>query len=173
MTKVKAYHAGDANEIEYLIAGQPYMTPSFDINNWLGEGLYFWENNPNKAEKWQLEKCKGAILECDIDTQNLLNLLEDTDSSDSFFKRAKTLSQQYDTKYSNNRSSQNFLLDCKIFNEYKKEFKDQFSGVRMAFYLGESVSKDGNIYTGQHIQICIWDISAIKNPSKYIPCLGW
>ena len=170
MTKVKAYHAGDNKEIENLIAGQPYMTTSYHSNNWLGEGLYFWENNPSKAEKWQLDKAKGAILQCDIDTQNLLNLLEDTGHSDSFFKKAKTLSQKYDSKYLNDREKQKFLLDCKIFNEYKKEFRDQFSGIRMAFYLGESISKDGNIFTGQHIQICLWDFTAIQNPSKYVPC---
>lgn len=170
MTKVRAYHAGDAKEIDDLIAGQPYMTPSYHGNNWLGEGLYFWENNANKAEKWQLEKGKGAILQCDIDTQNLLNLLEDTDSSDLFFEDAKALSEKHKSKYLNNRSSQKFELDCQIFNEYRRKVKGQFSGVRMAFYLGESVSKDGNIFTGQHIQICLWDLTAIQNPSKYVPC---
>ncbi len=170
MANVRAYHAGDEHEIEKFIAGQPYMPSSYHSNNWLGNGLYFWENNPNKAEKWQIEKGKGAILECDIDTQNLLNLLEVSDSSDSFYEDAKTLSDKHQSKYSNNRSSQNFQLDCRIFNEYQRKVVGQFSGVRMAFYMGESVSIDGNIYTGQHIQICLWDHTAIQNPSKYIPC---
>ena len=60
MANVKAYHAGDEHEIEKFIAGQPYMPSSYHSNNWLGNGLYFWENNPNKAEKWQIEKGKGA-----------------------------------------------------------------------------------------------------------------
>lgn len=170
MADVKAYYAGDEKEIEKFITGQPYIPPSYHRNNWLGYGLYFWENNPIKAEKWQLEKGKGAILECDIDTQNLLNLLEDTGNSDSFFDGAEKLSKQFNSKFSNDKSALNFSLDCKIFNEYKKVVQGQFSGIRMAFYLGESVSKDGNIFRGQHIQICLWDISAIKNPAKYIPC---
>lgn len=172
MAKIKAYHAGDVEKIEHFLACRQYMASSYSTNNWLGEGLYFWENNPIKAEKWLIQKNKGAIMECDIDTENLLNLLEDNDDSESFFEQAKALSQKHGTILLNNRSSQNFQLDCKIFNEYKKGCLNQFSGIRMAFYLGESITKDGNIYTGQHIQICLWDVSAIKNPSKYIPCRG-
>ncbi|MDO9141302.1 MAG: hypothetical protein Q7U38_13380 [Methylobacter sp.] len=73
MAKVKAYHAGDVEKIEHFIAGQQYMASSYSTNNWLGDGLYFWENNPTKAEKWLIQKNKGAIMECDIDTENLLN----------------------------------------------------------------------------------------------------
>ena len=174
MPSIKAFHAGDTKEIEQFVINQQYITPSYSSKNWLGQGLYFWENNANRAEKWQLEQGKGAILECEIDKQNLLDLLEDNDDSESFFKQAKTLSKKfYSNNLLNDKASQNFPLDCKIFDEYKKSLTNQFSGVRMAFFLGESASKDGNIFTGQHIQICLWDTSAIKNPSKYIPCRLW
>ena len=75
MPSIKAYHAGDTKEIEQFVINQQYITPSYSSKNWLGQGLYFWEDNANRAEKWQLEQGKGAILECEIDKQNLLDLL--------------------------------------------------------------------------------------------------
>jgi hypothetical protein len=48
---------------------------------------------------------------------------------------------------------------------------EHFYGVRMAFHLGDSITLNGNIFQGQHIQICLWNTAAIKNPCKYIPSL--
>lgn len=167
---VKAYHAGNTDNIERFVKGHSYLDKSYHKNNWLGAGVYFWENDSRRAENWQIDKEKGSILECEIDTDNLLNLLEDSDETTHFFKQAKSTSSIIGSNIINNRSAQRFEHDCKIFNLLRGNLEEDFSGIRMAFHLGESVSKDGNLYTGQHIQICLWDLSAILNPVKYIPC---
>jgi len=41
----------------------------------------------------------------------------------------------------------------------------------MAFCLGNPIVADGNLFPNQHIQICLWDSSVIRNPKRYIPGL--
>lgn len=170
MAIIKAYHAGGTDEIEKFLLGSLYIKQSYNDNNWLGNGLYFWENDSRRAENWQIQKGKGSILECEIDTGDLLNLLEDNDEAAGFFANARSLSDRHRATHSNNKATQRFALDCKIFNVLKADFQTRFAGVRMAFYLGESASENGNLYTDQHIQVCLWDLSVIQNPKKYIPC---
>lgn len=170
MALIKAYHAGDFHEITDFIQSQSYITPSCNSSNWLGNGVYFWENDASRAELWQLQKSKGLILECDIDTRNLLNLLEHSNEAQQFFSDAHTRSMKYKNTILNNRATQRFDLDCKIFNTLPRDIKTEFAGIRMAFFLGDSVSEDGNLFTDQHIQICLWDLSVVQNPKKYIPC---
>jgi hypothetical protein len=55
---------------------------------------------------------------------------------------------------------------CRQSQQYFQVDKD-LCGVRMAFFLGESITPNGNIYENQHIQICLWDVTAIENPRKY------
>jgi hypothetical protein len=47
-----------------------------------------------------------------------------------------------------------------------------YCGIRMAFCLGKPVAKEGNLFPDQHIQICLWDSSVIRNPRHSIPGLG-
>jgi len=167
MSLVKAYHAGNLEDIEHLIRQGFGIPSSSSPGNWLGEGVYFWENDPRRAEEWQLQRNKGAILECEIDTGFLLNLLVKNEHTAEFYDRAGQIANNLSLR--NQRNAQKFDLDNQVFKEIQKSFQLEkgLCGVRMAFYLGQSVTPDGNIYENQHIQICLWDLSAVENPRKY------
>jgi hypothetical protein len=169
MSVIKAYDAGQLQEIESFIAtnGRSRIKPS-RTSNWLGTGVYFWENDPERAEIWQAQQRKGAILECEIDTSDLFNLLQKENTTDDFYfeaqKHSKTLKSQ------NNPNTQQFNLDNDVFNQIQTSaFGKTKYGIRMAFYMGNSVTLDGNLFPNQHIQLCIWNTDIIMNPRKYIP----
>lgn len=151
MSVIKAYHTGQLQEIESFIAtnGRSRIKPS-RTSNWLGTGVYFWENDPERAEIWQAQQRKGAILECEIDTNDLFNLLQKQNTTDDFYfeaqKHSKTLKSQ------NNRNNQQFNLDNDVFSQIQtSEFGKAKYGIRMAFYMGNSVTLDGNLFPNQHI----------------------
>jgi hypothetical protein len=166
MSLIKAYHAGDVEGIESLISRGSGIPFSASPGNWLGDGVYFWENDPLRAEHWQMQRNKGAILECEIDTRYLFNLLRREEDTDLFYAEAKDSLKKL--KAVNNRTAQSFELDRNLFNKIRDKFMGQgMCGIRMAFHLGESITLDGNIFENQHIQICLWDLAAIENPRKY------
>ena len=113
-----------------------------------------------------MQRNKGAILECEIDTRYLFDLLKKEELTDLFYGIARNLFK--DITATNNRNTQNFDLDRKLFNKIMDKFMGQgVSGIRMAFHLGESITSHGNIFENQHIQICLWDLTVIENPRKY------
>ena len=142
MSIVRAYHAGNLKDIESVIFrghGIPY---SASQGNWLGDGIYFWENDPLRAEHWQIQRNKGAILECEIDTRYLFDLLKMEDFTDLFYTEAKELLKSL--KEINRKSSQHFELDRKLFNRIRDKFSSQGkSGIRMVFHLGDSITAGG------------------------------
>lgn len=171
MSLVKAYHAGELDEIDTFIKHRSGIRHSSSQGNWLGVGVYFWENDPERAEEWQLRRNKGAILECEIDTRFLLNLLVKSEHTIEFYDRARQLAENLakTPNLRNQRDAQKFDLDHQVFRATQQYFQRDkgLVGLRRAFFLGESITPHGNLYENQHIQICLWDTSAIENPRKY------
>lgn len=85
MSLVKACHAGTLADIYLFLKEGHGITTSYNKGDWLDEGVYFWEDDPIRAENWQLQRNKGAILECEIDTSFLLNLLAENEHADDFY----------------------------------------------------------------------------------------
>lgn len=72
----------------------------------------------------------------------------------------------------NDKSSEYFARDGEIVNRVRPALQEMgYCGIRMAFCLGKPVADEGNLHPNQHIQICLWDSSVIRNPKQYIPGL--
>jgi hypothetical protein len=65
MSLVRAYHAGYASEIRPFLEGSAGLAESQSQRNWLGRGVYFWESDHRRAEKWAARNDKEMILEPD------------------------------------------------------------------------------------------------------------
>jgi len=50
------------------------------------------------------------------------------------------------SKTTNNKMAQSYGLDCALFNAIRDKHMKDFYGVRMAFYLGDSITQNGNIF---------------------------
>lgn len=170
MSIVRAYHAGRAEEIDLLLKSGSGLPERSARNNWLGRVIYFWDNDPSRAEYWQALHGKGAILECELETELLIDMLIDDQRSHAFLVLAKEFISTVGG--TNDRFAEFFGRDGEVVNRLRPVFQSQsYCGIRMAFCLGDPIAADGNLFPNQHIQICLWDSSVIRNPKRYIPGL--
>jgi hypothetical protein len=57
-----AYHGCDASVGEKALAGKNWLKPSIHDYDWLGSGIYFWADSPERAWDWALgRKAAGKI----------------------------------------------------------------------------------------------------------------
>lgn len=110
------------------------------------------------------------ILECTLETELLIDLLINDDSSQLVFKlaREKALAMQTQTLQPNNRATEYFGLDGALINRICPVLESRFAGIRIAFCLDVPILADGHLFPRQQIQICLWNCQVIREPRKYI-----
>ena len=113
MSLVRAYHAGYAYEIQPFINGAEGLAESQSPTNWLGRGIYFWESDHRRAEKWAIRNVREMILECHLETELLIDLLIDDQRSQACWKLAEKQAAaiQSSSYKPNDRSKEYFGLD--------------------------------------------------------------
>jgi hypothetical protein len=171
--------------------GTLHLEKSCNDYDWLGNGIYFWENNPERALKFaedaiinkkltQGEIKIPFVIGAVIDLGYCLNLL------DSLF--LKELRKTYDLmKISGYELPENkfrdesgyFLkrnLDCAVIETLhslkKKKTEKPFDSVRGVFVEGEELYPTAGFREKNHIQICIRNPNCIKgyfHPQKLSP----
>jgi len=84
---VLGYHGCDRKVGEEVISGRKKLRSSENDYDWLGSGIYFWENNPARALAWattasqdsriaQARITEPFVVGAIIDLGNCLDLLE-------------------------------------------------------------------------------------------------
>ena len=84
---VIGFHGCDKSVAEEVLSGKNRLNPSTNSYDWLGHGIYFWENNPQRAIEYanvikeNPERCKEKVREphalgAVIDLGHCLNLLD-------------------------------------------------------------------------------------------------
>jgi indole-3-glycerol phosphate synthase len=77
-------------------------------------------------------------------------MLIDDQSSHDFLTQAKKIVPS--VVGINDRKTQYFNRDGEIINRIRPELQDQgYCGIRMAFFLGDPIAPDGNLFPNQHI----------------------
>jgi len=163
MSLVRAYHAGYASEIQPYLDGAAGIAESQSPTNWLGRGVYFWESDHRRAEKWAIRNVREMILECHLETELLIDLLIDDQRSQALWELAQeqAAAVQSGSSQANNRSKEYFGLDGELINRPRPSLEKQYAGLQMAFCLGEPTLPDGHLYPRQQIQICLWNCQVI------------
>jgi hypothetical protein len=179
---VLGYHGCDREVGERILGGDGHLRPSENDYDWLGSGIYFWEDNPRRALDWaefvldnpKLSRARirdpfvvGAV----IDPGNCLDLLE-TDSirivGETYQRLAEVLSAAGMPMPRNQRHGREWAvrrLDCAVVN-HVHEFRAQagekgFDTVRAAFVEGEPLYPDAGFHRRTHIQLCVRSTSQI------------
>jgi len=76
------FHGCDKSRQQRLLVDSRYIPFSMEPYDWLGHGMYFWENNYDRAFQWAKEKeAKGrineaAVIGAVIDLSNCCDLIE-------------------------------------------------------------------------------------------------
>ena len=179
---VIGFHGCDLALRNKLVNGTSSLKPSRNKYDWLGNGIYFWENNHYRALSFakELKARQGqkskivtpAVVGAVIDMGFCLDLLDE-----EFIKLVrgsfKTLSDAFKiagfaVPTNKNVSNSNDLLlrnlDCAVIENLHrvKANVKPFDSVRCAFIEGQPLYANAGFHSKNHIQICIRNPNCIK-----------
>ena len=165
------YHGCDRAVGEAVLSGKAKLNPSMNIYDWLGSGIYFWEQSPRRALEWA-QSCvdnpkmtngqikEPFVLGAIINLGLCLNL---TDVSSM-----QTLQTAYSILVVRCKENHHLLptntehlreLDNQVINLAAELSKlrdyGNFDTVRGAFIEGNPIYPGANISDHTHIQVCV------------------
>ncbi|MGB7159698.1 MAG: hypothetical protein WBD40_16645 [Tepidisphaeraceae bacterium] len=177
------FHGCDVVLAERVFAGKAHLNRSKNDFDWLGEGIYFWENSPARAFQYATElkenpRRKGprvktpAVVGAVIELGYCLNLL-DAEFLDLLRESHDDLKALHDTIEvplpKNKRIGDDLplrRLDCAVINFMHQTRQERglapFDTVRAAFAEGGALFPDSGITAKHHIQLCVRRRSCIK-----------
>ncbi|NDV59767.1 hypothetical protein [Bacteroides sp. 519] len=170
------FHGCEKNIAEKIACGEEDLKKSINDYDWLGNGVYFWENNYNRAFEWA-EKSKKirepGVLGAVIDLGYCMDLLDS-----EFIQELKI---GYDTLLAtmeligspmpvNKGTTPDKLLrklDCaviEVIHTLNEEDNNSVSydSVRGVFWEGEEIYPGAFFKEKNHIQICVRNPNCIK-----------
>ena len=176
--EVIAFHSCDKELGLRLLNGSDELRPSNNSWDWLGPGIYFWEQNPSRALAYaeeaarQQQKFSGKIrtpfiIGAIIELGECLNLMEPT--SIDIVKKAHTIllrtMQGSGEKMPENKGA-NRRLDCAVIRYVHESIKLNgllaFDSVRSPFHEGDPLYEGANFTDRLHIEICVRNPGLIK-----------
>lgn len=175
---VLGYHGCDRKVGESILAGKSALKPSTNDHDWLGHGIYFWENNPQRAWQWAKFMSTspafgGRVKEpfaigAAIDLGDCLDLTESNSlaiveaSYQAFARMSRILKLPLPENKSSHSGDEDLVrryLDCAVINnvhELREEKNlEAFSTVRAPFAEGGELYPGAKIQAKTHIQICV------------------
>lgn len=188
---VLGFHGCDENTSKKVLIDGENLMSSNNTYDWLGNGVYFWENSLARAQEWAESHCKRynarhpeevplkpAVIGAVIDIGYCLNFTD--------YGSSKILKRGYDIlKYEfevlnkelpKNRDAKNNTdklfrdLDCAVIQRIHKYNKDQklreYDSVRGVFIEGNPIYENAGIMEKTHTQICIVNPNCIKGYFK-------
>ena len=177
---VIAYHGCDLRVARKVISLKTNLRLSRNDWDWLGHGIYFWEDSYARAERWAREEStrKGskiktpAVVCAVIDLGNCLNLA-DSESLDEVRVAHKTYLQicaAADAPVARNRGVglRARYLDCAVMETlhqlHAEEGNEPFDTARGFFMEGRELYSEAGFRELDHIQICV------RNPKRILGC---
>lgn len=178
---VVGFHGCSKDTFNTVIHENTPLRQSDNTYDWLGNGIYFWENSLDRAWQWAKNHNgddNAAVIGAVIDLGRCLNLT-DSGSEKILQEGYELLKSFYDDlgielpKNHTIRDAKDILLrdlDCAVIQRVQYMFmaEDEFSdtpfydSVRGVFVEGERAYPGAEIYCKTHIQICVCNPNCIK-----------
>jgi hypothetical protein len=180
---VLGYHGCTRAVGEKVLAGKEHLKASENDYDWLGTGIYFWENSGQRALDWaefakanpkftQTPISDPFVVGAIIDLGNCLDLLEAESirTVERGYKGLKESCSDFKIPLPQNNTMGGELriraLDCAVINYVhlmrEQEREPAFDTVRAAFIEGPPLYEDAGFHLKTHVQICV------RNPSQII-----
>ena len=161
-----------------MVNGTDQLRPSDNPWDWLGPGIYFWEENPYKALQYAIKCAKkkqkfsgeitnpfviGAIIELG----KCLNLIEPNSIGivKEAYENLKIRMEQAGAPMPENKKA-NRERDCaviKYVHESNKRLGQvPYDTIRSPFHEGKEIYEQANFTDGLHMEICVINPSCIK-----------
>lgn len=176
------FHGCDQSVVDKIIAGKEGLLTSKNNYDWLGHGIYFWENNQERALDWavQLSKRKNSSIETPAVVGAVLDLGYCLDLTDNYF--LEELKAGYNEvvklcmsvnkpipKNEDIKGSSDLLLrklDCAVIQTvhwlHRKQNNTPYDSVRGVFWEGKDLYPNAGFKEKNHIQICVCNPNCIK-----------
>ena len=175
---VLGFHGCDRRVAEDVFAGRTVIRASVIAYDWLGHGVYFWENNPARALDYarmlQAHPRHGrgkirnpAVIGAAIDLGFCLNLLDGSSLKivRAAYERLEQVTAAAKHQLPENRAagdSTDLLLrhlDCAVIEYLHTARSDQgeppFDSVRGVFVEGKPLYPQAGFHEHNHIQVCV------------------
>ncbi|MBN1696764.1 MAG: hypothetical protein JW881_04565 [Spirochaetales bacterium] len=178
------FHGCDETIRDNVVKGQVCLDKSQNDYDWLGHGIYFWENDEDRAYEWakflhenpRKNKPKirkpsviGAVIDLGVclDLMNTRNLellkLSYQELKKVMHKANKPLPENFKT-LKNNKDLLLRKLDCAVIEFMHSAISEKYNydSVRGTFWEGEDLYPNAGFKERNHIQICIRNPNCIK-----------
>jgi hypothetical protein len=173
---VLGFHGCPKKTADNVLYNNQALKPSINPWDWLGNGVYFWENSYDRAYEWAVTHSKEepAVIGAVIDLGYCLNLLDYgcNELLKIGYEAVKTNSIAAGTSIPINRDIKGNddklirNLDCAVIeaiHTYVSKMKvNKFDSVRGVFIEGKPVYEGSGFYEKSHIQLCIRNMNCIK-----------
>lgn len=179
---VYGFHGMDKEAALRILNHESEFRHSNNAYDWLGSGVYFWENNYERARQYAVEDSSrrgssikepfvlGAVLELG----NCLDLL-DQRYNDLIRVAYKQLKESLEAEGKALPENRNFgtsdfdfkarELDCAVIRyacALADEAGEPFDSVRAAFIEGEPLYEGSKFHSNNHIQLAVVNLNCIK-----------
>jgi hypothetical protein len=181
---VNGYHGTSHRRAENILAAG--FRPSTNGYDWLGTGVYFWQDAPNHALHWaqQNHPTEPAVIKSRLRIDNTcLDLLDMSgiDNSNFWMNSYNGFTEMYRIE-GQNLPTQNPVipgkcrLDCAFFDYFVNTFTQKsisyrtstmIGAVRCAFVEGKPIFPGSAVYDQTHVQISIVNLNLIESSSIY------
>ena len=163
---VYGFHGCRKSVAEALLSGRDVMLSSDNDYDWLGSGIYFWEEAPARAFLWARRKFgnDASVIGAKIRLGRCLNLMD--------VEAYGPLRDTYEVLKASGRvlpvnTPHYHRLDCLVINtamEYAEKVVDRpYDTVRCPFAEGHPVFPDSRLFDLSHIQIAVRRQEALED----------
>lgn len=178
---VIGFHGCDRSIGEKLLSGNREFKPSTNEYDWLGNGMYFWENSFERAKHYANEVKNNPqrgkiqdpfVLGAVLDLGRCMNLLDYHNLSllKPHYRIFEKIHIKQNRPMPQNRHGEDKLLrhlDCAVIEFTLQMLKNgkesvSFDSVRAVFVEGEKLYPDAGFNEKNHIQLCIRNPNCIK-----------
>ena len=173
------FHGCDAKVGDAILSSKTkHLTQSQNDYDWLGNGIYFWENSPQRALEFAQDAAENPkltrgkiktpfVVGAIIDLGLCLNMLDATALGEvkGAYSLLASLFKDKSAMPKNSKSGQRFL-DCAVF-ETLHAYREQqelipYESVRGVFVEGTPLYKGAGFNRQDHVQICVLNTDCIK-----------
>jgi len=179
---VYGFHGLDKKIALKILNNEDNFHHSNNKYDWLGSGIYFWENNLERAKQYAVEDSSRStssisepfVLGAVLELGNCLDLLDQ--KYNDFLKEAyRQLKQDLEAEGKELPKNTHFgstdfdfkarELDCAVIRyayALAEELGEPFDSIRSAFIEGAPLYEGAKFYSENHIQLAIINPDCIK-----------
>jgi hypothetical protein len=176
--QITGFHSCDRKTGLKVLNGEDGLNLSTNSWDWLGTGVYFWEQNPDRALGYAEDCANGKqkfggkieipfVIGAIIELGNCLNLVES--KSIAIVKQAhdsmEEIFKETGEKMPVNKGA-NRALDCAVIQYVQqsniRENLIAYDCIRSAFHEGGEIYPGSNFTERLHIEICVINTDLIK-----------